>query len=383
MVDTLPGVRRQTPTIYDRIGVRTIINAAGATTAVGGTLMPPEVIEAMIDASRGFVVIDEMNRAIGEKIAEVTGAQAGMVTAGSAASMLVSVAACIAGVDPAKIRKLPHSEGMANEVIIHRAHRIHYDQMFQAAGGRLVEIGIVRGTYRWELEDAISEKTACITYIDSPHVGPGALPFETVVEVARKSEIPVIVDAASTLPPKGHITRWIDRGADMVIYSGGKGIRGPQDTGLLAGRADLIEAARANGHPSSSVGRAAKVSKEAMAGLFVALERFQLHDHEQDHAYHLLQAEQIRETLEIRDDVRCELIGDPEIHPAPIVALFPADGATWNASALADALEAGEPSIHCKREHNGIQVHTHCLQPGDPEQIIESITAVLEFKSQR
>lgn len=383
MVDTLPKARPQAPGIYDRIGVRTIINASGATTRVGGTLMPREVIDAMIEASQSFVVIPELNAAVGRKIAEATGAEAGYVTAGSAAGMLLAVAACIAGTDPMKIRMLPQSDGLANEVIIHRAHRINYDQMFRAAGGKLVEIGIPRGTDPWELEAAITDKTACVTFVDSPSIGPGALPFATVVEIAHRHHIPVIVDAASTLPPYAHLTRWVEWGADLVIYSGGKGIRGPQDSGLLAGRKDLIAAAVANGSPNSAVGRAAKVSKEAMAGLYVALERFIAHDHDADYRTHLEQARLVHDALRERAGVRIELVADPDAYPAPSVFIWPDAGAHWTAAGLGEALQSGEPSIHARVEHGRLEVNTHCLLPGDPEQLVESISSVLDWWSKQ
>ena len=130
MVET--AARRTTTSIYDRIGVRTIINASGATTAVSGTLMPQEVAEAMVEAAKAFVVLDELNAKVGEKIAQATGAEAGYVTCGSAAAMAIAAAACIAGSDPARIRQLPNSDDIPNEIIIHRSHRIGYDQMFRS-----------------------------------------------------------------------------------------------------------------------------------------------------------------------------------------------------------------------------------------------------------
>lgn len=368
---------RGAASIYDQIGVRTIINAAGATTAVGGTLMPQEVIDAMISASKSFVVIDELNRAVGKKIAEVTGAEDGYVTSGSAAAMLVAVAGCIAGTDPVKIRKLPNSEGMANEVIIHRMHRIGYDQMFRAAGGKMVEIGMPRRTEAWELEDAINENTACAVWIDSPATGPGPLDFDQYVEIAHRRGIPVVVDAASTLPPKHHITRWIARGADLAIYSGGKGIRGPQDSGVLAGRADLIAAARANGSPNTSVGRAAKVSKEAMAGLYVALDRFVRYDHDAEHAERSEMAHMIANALDDLDSANVVADTDFEHYPMPVVKLYPANGASWTPTSLGQQLASGEPSIHGKVEWDHYGIHTHNLQEGDPEQIIEAVRALL------
>lgn len=379
MVDTQAvASNRRTQGIYDWLGVPTIINASGATTAVGGSLMPGEVVQAMIEASQSFVAIDDLNAAVGRKIAEATGAEAGYVTAGSAAAMLLSVAACITGIDPVKINRLPHSEGMANEVIIHRVHRINYDIMFRAAGGKLVEIGIPRGTAEWELEAAIGEKTACIAYIDSPSTAWGALPFETVVAIARKHNVPVIVDAASTLPPVDHLRRWIRWGADLVIYSGGKGIRGPQDSGLLAGRADLIEAARANGSPNRAVGRAAKVSKEAMVGLAVALDRFLAHDHDADFAEHREQAMMIQRALVDRPDTAVELIDDPEEYPAPVVMVTASNRANWTPGALHKRLQESEPPIHCRLEQDRLEINTHCLMPGEAEQIAEAMTSVLD-----
>ncbi len=279
--------------IYAQLGIRPIINGRGPTTTVSGSLMEPETLAAMAKAAKSFVAIEDLNRAIGKRIAEVTGAEAGYVACGSAAAMSLAVAACIAGTDPAKIDALPESDGFANEIIMHRAHRIPYDRMYRVGGGRLVLIGTWERTDPQELEAAITDRTAAVAFNRSQYCGPGALPFEQVVEIAHARNIPVIVDAASTLPPVGHLRIWIERGADLVIYSGGKGIRGPQETSLLAGRADLIEAARANGSPNAAVGRGGKVSKESMIGLWVALERFLTHDHAADYRRHMAQADRL------------------------------------------------------------------------------------------
>lgn len=356
-----------------------IIHAAGTETPPGGTLMPPEVIEAMVEASQTFVMVEELNAAVGKQIAEATGAEAGYVTSGSAGAMLLSVAACITGSDPARIKRLPHTDGMANEVIIHRTHRVPFDQMFQAAGGRFVEIGIPGKTERWELENAICDRTACVAFIDSPSVAPGALDFQTVVEIAHKRDVPVIVDAASTLPPVYHLRKWIEQGADLVIYSGGKGIRGPQNTGLLAGRADLIAAAAANGFPNpGAIGRAAKVNREAMAGLSVALDLFLNHDHERDYAEHHQQAEVIRDGLVQRDDVHVELIANRAKYPVPVVNLSPTDGADWTLEELRAGLMRCEPRIYCKISPTAVQINTHSLRTGDAEIIAQSVASVLD-----
>lgn len=366
--------------IYRRIGVRTVINGRGATTAVGGSLMAPEVLAAMAEAATAFVILDELNAAVGKTIAEVTGAEAGYVTSGSAAGMALAAAACIAGTDPEKIRRLPDSDGMRNEIIIHRSHRLAYDQMYRLGGAKLVEIGLPAGTEPWELERAITERTAAVAYHDSPYVGPGALEFATVVELAHAHGVPVIVDAASTLPPVDHLRRWIRWGADLVIYSGGKGIRGPQETGILAGRADLIEAARANGNPHAAMGRGMKVSKEAMVGLWVALRRFLETDHDAEFRAHLREAEIIAAGLRECPHARCEIDADWEAWPAPIVRVFPRDGG-WRPEAVRDALLAGEPPVAINAEHGGLMINTHCLLPGDAEVIAERLRAALSAAS--
>lgn len=362
--------------IYQKIGVRTIINGRGATTSVGGTLMPPEVLAAMAEASRAFVVLDELNAAVSRKIVEITGAEAGYVTSGSAAGMALAAAACIAGEDPAAIRRLPNSDGLANEIIIHRSHRINYDQMFRVGGGKLVEIGLVSGTEPWELERAITDRTAAVAWIDSRAAGPGALDFQTVVAIAHNHGVPVIVDAASTVPPVDHLRRWLRDGADLVIYSGGKGLRGPQDSGLLAGRRDLIAAARANGSPHATVGRGMKVSKEAMAGLWAALDRFCATDHEAEYRAHLAQAEAIIAGLALRADTRCTLEADWEEWPAPVVRIFPV-AASWDPRQVGDALLAGEPGIAVFVERGGLMISTHCLAPGDEAVIERRLQALL------
>lgn len=362
------------PSIYQEIGVRTIVNGRGATTAVGGTLMHPDVLAAMADAARGFVVLDELNERVGERIAELTGMPAGYVTCGSAAAMVLAAAACIAGSDPERIRQLPDSDGMPNEIIIHHAHRINYDQMLRVGGGRLVEIGTPNRTEPEELEQAINSQTAAGFYVDSRHTHPGALDFPTVVAIAHAHDVPVIVDAASTVPPVDHLRQWGRWGADLVIFSGGKGLRGPQDSGLLAGRADLIAAARANGNPHAAVGRGAKVSKEAMAGLWKAIDIFLRTDHEAEYCHHLTQAETICASLADHGSVRCWLESDWEDWPAPVVRIAPTPGASWQPSAVQAALLTKDRPIHIDLFHGDLLISTHCLQEGD-ERIIANALA--------
>ena len=264
----------QSNAFYQKLGVKRIINAASWITVYGGSIMPPAVVEAMNEASRWFIDLHELNARAGEVIARLTGAEAGLVTAGSAAGMLLESAACMAGSDPARVWQLPDTTGMKNEIVIHRAHRVNYDHNFRASGATLVEIGNTGTTHEWELESAINDSTAAVAYVYGPRPG-GALPLPKVIEIAHAREVPVIVDAAAMLPPPENLTKYIAQGADLVSFSGGKGVLGPQSTGILAGRADLVEAAYANAAPNSeSIGRAAKVCKEEIAGLVTALEIF-------------------------------------------------------------------------------------------------------------
>lgn len=248
--------------IYRRLGVSPAIVASGSTTAYGGSKLRTEVLDAMEKASRTMVNMDDLNAAAGKVIADITGAEAGLVTSGSAGGLILQAAAVMAGKDPARMAQLPNSDGLKNEIIMHTSHRFPYDQCYIATGATIVNIGDGRRCHAWELEAAINENTAAIAYLFSGFLSRRALPLEQVVEMAHAHGVPVIVDAASHLPPRANLTRFIDAGADMVQFSGGKAVRGPQGTGILAGRADLIEAAYANASPHQFIGRGMKVAKE-------------------------------------------------------------------------------------------------------------------------
>lgn len=260
--------------VYRVIGVKPVITASGTSTAYGGSKLRPEVMEVMNKASTVMVEIDELNKVAGKIIAELTGAEAGLVASGAAGGLVLQAAAVIAGSDPIKMDQLPDTTGLKNEIIIHTSHRFPYDQCYRSVGATFVEIGDGRRCQPWQLEAAFTEQTAAVAYLFSPFVSRRALPFEQVVDMAHARGVPVIVDAASFLPPRANLRRFIAEGADMVIYSGGKGVRGPQGTGILCGRADLIEAAAANASPHQFIGRGMKVAKEEIVGLTTALGLF-------------------------------------------------------------------------------------------------------------
>jgi L-seryl-tRNA(Ser) seleniumtransferase len=266
--------------IYRELGVRPVINACATLTRLGGSIMPPEVLEAMAEASRHFVNLDELQRRVGERIAALTQNEAAYVSSGAAAGLALATAACVAGTDPAAIRQLPDLTGLKSEVIIHRAHRNGYDHAVRQVGARMVEIGYSTGTARWELERAITPQTAAIFWFQGAMSGRGDIPLAQVIETAKAHGVPVIVDGAAQLPPANNLWNFTKMGADLAIFSGGKDLRGPQPTGLILGRRELIEACALNANPNHSIGRPMKVGKEEMVGLLAAVQRYITMDHE-------------------------------------------------------------------------------------------------------
>ncbi len=259
--------------IYDDLGVRRVINAAATLTRLGGSVMPPSVVAAMAEAAETHIDLEQLQDAVGARIAQLTGNDACYVSSGAAAGIAVAVAACIAGTDPAAIDRFPHLTSGKTEVIIHRSQRNGYDYAARQTGATLVEIGMAHATHAWELESAITERTACVLYFAGAHYAGGALPLPQVVEIAHARGVPVLVDAAAQIPPVGNLWRFTQQlGADIAIFSGGKGLRGPQSSGLILGRADIVAACRANGSPNHSLGRPMKVGKEELAGILAAIE---------------------------------------------------------------------------------------------------------------
>jgi L-seryl-tRNA(Ser) seleniumtransferase len=255
---------------YRDLGVRPVINVTGTLTRLGGSLMPPVVLEAMTEAAGTFVDFYELQDRVGARVAELTGNEAGYVAAGAAAGVTLAVAACMAGTDPERIAAFPHLKGMdRTEVIIHRSQRNGYDYSARQTGAAMVEVA---GT-KESLIAAISQRTAAILWFAGTPFAKDALTIEQVVEIARPRRVPVLVDAAGQIPPLATLWRFTrEVGADAVIVSGGKGLRGPQASGLVLGRREIIDGCRANGNPYHGIGRPMKVGKEEMLGLLAAVE---------------------------------------------------------------------------------------------------------------
>jgi uncharacterized pyridoxal phosphate-dependent enzyme len=264
---------------YADLGIRPVINAWGTVTVMGGSTMPEEVLAAMAAAGRQYVPIQELLEAAGQYVAGRLGVEAAHICCGAAAGMALAAAACMAGTHPARRAQLPNSDGFKNEIVMFRAMRLRFDQAFRVAGARLVDIGWPELVEAWELEAALSPRTAAVAYIvESAH--PGLLSLETVVQVAHTHDVPVIVDAAAEIPPVENLWRYAHLGADLVIFSGGKDMRGPQSTGLIVGRKRLVDACAFNSSPHHSIGRAMKVGKEEIMGLVTALDLYLAQDFE-------------------------------------------------------------------------------------------------------
>ncbi len=266
--------------IYTRLlGVRPHLPGHEHTTFVGGSRMPQEVLRAMEEASDYFVDMNELLAAAGRRIAEVTHAEAGLVTAGSFSSLILGAAACLTGTDLEKVEALPHPTWPRRQCLMQKAHRFGYDRAYRAAGIEIVEVET-----REEFVNAITEKTAMISVLASVErldpFPPATMTPEETLAIGKRAGVPVFIDAASELPPTVNLTKYTEMGADLVCISGGKGIQGPQSSGILAGRKDLIDAATLNAFPNSHLGRGMKVGKEEIVGMVVALNRYVELDHE-------------------------------------------------------------------------------------------------------
>jgi len=263
--------------LFTELGIRTFINAAGTYTAMTGSLLPDEVIEAMTAASRQFVLLDDVQDKVGEKIAAFCHAEAATVTAGCWSAMVLGTAGVITGKDQKKIAQLPNVEGLRSEVITQKSHNTGYVHAIKNTGITIIPVETVQ-----ELENAITEKTAMLWFLN--YAAPeGKIQHEEWVALGKKHNIPTMNDIAADVPPVENLWKYNDMGFDLVCISGGKGLRGPQSAGILMGRKDLIEAARLNAPPrGGNIGRGMKVNKEEIIGMYAALERYINTDHDME-----------------------------------------------------------------------------------------------------
>jgi uncharacterized pyridoxal phosphate-dependent enzyme len=349
--------------VYQRLGVQPVINARGMNTMASGSLMPRPVLDAMAEAATAFVDMDELNRKAGEHIARLIGVEAAHVTSGSAGGLLLAAAAVIAGEDPAAIIQLPDTTGLRDGIVIEKCRRIRYDQALRTAGARLIEVGDENSCTPEQLESGIDDRTAAVIYIVSPYLGVNGVTVEQAIDIAHRNGLPIIVDGASTLPPVSHLTRWTSLGADLVIYSGGKGIRGPQGSGLLLGRKDLIRAAAANGAPNGAIGRPAKVSKEDIVGLVTALELFLEEDWTIEWNKHVEEAREIVGALDGLEGVSAVIDEDSSVWTTPTILIsLEKEKTGLTADELANRLRTGDPPILTRAFQGKLLVDPHNLR---------------------
>ena len=396
-------------TVYDELGVSTVVNAAGTKTRIGGSRIRPVALDAMARAAESFVRLSDLQAAASDRIAEATGAEAGYVTNGAAGALVLATAACIAGDDLGVMSRLPDTEGVADEVVMPRTHRTGYDHAIRTAGATVVDIGTndrslgtgSRNVEPWMYADAIGEDTAAVAHVYKAYEGP---PLAEVCEIAHEHDLPVIVDAAAELPPVENLSWFIEQGADLVAFSGGKAIRGPQTTGILAGRADLIESvaaqhldmhaagevwdpperlldrAKFRGVPTQGIGRPLKVGKEELVGLLAALDAFVDEDHDAIRAEWRARAERIADALDAVEGLSTTIV-DGAKNAAPTVEVTVDEAVTGVSTVdLVGALRREDPRVFVGADavdDARFTVNPICLTDEEADYVTERIGATL------
>ncbi|MBL8211886.1 MAG: aminotransferase class V-fold PLP-dependent enzyme [Bryobacterales bacterium] len=371
--------------IYQKLGIRTFINAYGTLTTLGGTLLDPETKRAMDEAAESFVAIHDLQKAAGKRLAELTGAQAAFVTAGASCSICLATCAVTVGGDVAKIRRLPDLTGSKTEIVMQKAHTGSgnpYDQNWRMIGTKVIAAETAD-----EIRAAINGRTAALGMVLSHNSEGHKVELEEMIAIAHKAGLPLILDAAAEIPPVSNLKKFVGMGADLVAFSGGKNLRGPQCSGLLMGRKDLIEAAYANSSPNNHFARIAKVGKEEIVGLLTAVELALKKD---EGAERRRQEEMLKRVAALVADiptVKTEFITNLDYSHSPRLSI------QWDEKKLGmtsadvnNKLKDGEPSIvaadmtRFRPSWPGLGIFAGCLQPGQEKIVAERVRAILEPK---
>jgi uncharacterized pyridoxal phosphate-dependent enzyme len=359
---------------FRELGVRPFINAAGTYTAMTASLMPPEVMEAINYASKHYVMLDELHDKVGERIATLLHCEAAMVTSGAASALTLGTAAVLTGTDRQKIVELPNLATMKGEVIVQKSHRFGYEHAVRNCGVRLVEVET-----REELERTINGQTAMMLFYNNNNME-GGIRDEEFAQLGRKHGIPTLNDAAADVPPTENLWKYTKMGFDLVAFSGGKGLRGPQSAGLLIGRKDLIAAARLNAPPNgNTIGRGLKVNKEEMVGMLAALELYLAKDHVAERREFEARAEVIRSGVATVPGIKAEIFVPDVANHVPHVRI------SWDAAAkgiaptdAVNGLRAGEPSIGTRSEGDALVIGVWMMRPGEEKIVARRLREVLE-----
>ena len=333
---------------FKELGVRPFINAAGVYTTLTASLMHPEAVQAIDYASKQFVHLIELHDAVGKRISSLIGCEAAMVTAGAASALTLGTAACITGTNADFIQRLPDTTGMKSEVIVQKSHRYGYDHAVRNCGIRFVEVETSD-----ELERAVNDRTAMMLFFNA-NEPVGKIKSAEFVQLGQNHHVPTFTDAAADTPPVDVLSRFTKMGFDLVTFSGGKGLRGPQSCGLLLGRKDLIEAAMPCMSPSGGIGRGMKVGKEEMVGLLAAVERYLKVDHQAEIAELDGRVAYMVDSLSRIKGMKAEKTVPVIANEVPHVLL------TWDESGLkitsedvAKKLMEGDPAIAVLRQDRG------------------------------
>jgi D-glucosaminate-6-phosphate ammonia-lyase len=363
--------------IYESLGLKHIINATGTVTNLGGSIMPPEVVAAWSEASRHFVNLHELQDRVGERIAKAVGVESALVTTGAAGALLLGAAAIITRGDRKKMVRLPDTAGMRNEIVLQRAHRSCYDNQLTAVGARLIEVDTPADVKR-----VVGERTALMFFMNKDDAA-GRIRRADWLALAREHRVPTLLDAAADVPPAERLSEYNRVGFDLVAFSGGKAMRGPNDTGLLLGRKELIDAAKLNTNPHCpSLGRGLKVSKEDMVAAMIAVERFVRLDHRAEVKEWERRIGVIEAAVNGIASVQCERIVPPIANHVPHLIL------TWDEKRVAitrerftRALTETDPPIQIGRVpgtgERGVCISVFTLQAGEERVVAERVAMIL------
>jgi L-seryl-tRNA(Ser) seleniumtransferase len=358
---------------FKELGLRTFINAAGTYTSMTGSLMPEEVTQAISFGASEYVNLDDLQDKVGERIAELLSCEYATVTSGCFGAMSIAMAGVLCGDDPKKVKQLPRTEGWANEVIIQEGHQIGYAQALTNVGAKVVLVKTAK-----ELEKAISKKTALLWYLNA-NTENGAIRWEEFVALGKKHNIPTFIDCAADVPPVSNLFRFTKMGFDMVAFSGGKGLRGPQSAGLLLGKRKYIEAARMHTPPrGETIGRGMKVNKEEVLGMLVALEMYLQKDHEKEWKLWEDQIDLISNRAKTVAGVRTEIHVPKHANHVPSLRI------RWDQNKIKitpnearKQLREGHPSIQTVGNNESIGITTWMMVPGQERIVAKRLQEIL------
>ncbi|MBM3735146.1 MAG: selenocysteine synthase [Acidobacteria bacterium] len=352
-------------TIYSKVGMKPVINGMGTVTVLGGSIMAPEVVRAMEEASRHFVRMPELKENVGKRLAELLNVPAAMVTTGAAGAISVATAACMASGDLGKVGRLPDTQGAKTVVIQQKTHRSGYEAQIELCGARVVAVET-----REELDRAINADTAMLFFLNKDE-SKGKIKREEWIRVGKERGVPTFNDAAADVPPSSRLTDVVKQGFDLVCFSGGKGLRGPQSTGLLLGREDLIAAGQRALSPNGGVGRGMKVGKEEMMGLLAAVERFLRVDHAAEARMLDKRVAEMSSALDGLAGLKCSREIPSIANEVPhLVVQWDEAAAKVTARDLMKKLEEGEPSISILGQGPGKVMVSVWMMQGNEHRIV-------------